>query len=1447
MACNLITNRARSLRSLLDQGIIDKQQTILKDAEFNYANVETTKQMEEVIGSKIPYNVFAYGLNANSVSTNDELFYRADAAEDIIYAENEKFKNNYQYPIDSIEDPDDFEVDPNTALEEKLEKVLEGIGVSVNSLANGRFKSVSGVADAFHKVASASINKDGVSNLSEEASHMFVEFIEQHEPSLFNKLMADIPKYGIYSEVKNEYMPIYNDINQVKKEAIGKAISAYIVGDRVDKNTNQLISWFDKVLNSIKKVLADFGILTQEDYNNYFEITANKILAGDFVGSFEGKGIYYNIDNTSGNASLDLLDRRNGLLELKDTGDGKQAYFFNGKQVKHRVTEKIKGNKITKNSNAGDIAQAVGRAGHEDLMNLWKIKTGELAADKVVIKTSNTIFGKLANFVDLVSAQFPDSEFRTEVKVYDENSDTAGTIDLLIIEPNGRVNIFDYKFREGTGTTTIISDYNKQLAEYKRILKRVYKFTDFGQTRVLPFQTRYVGKLEKKVLTDINFGTNTFDNSEDRLHLNPQPATFETTENTTINSMLQYLNEELMKNKNIAANTDIEQENKKLRSHAIRQTIARLQITRDITSLETIAQVDKERMQYILRKQNPTPNELVDLSRLRDHYEKFIKKEYNIDKEGNTNIALTEIAAFAQTESAKIDKKLEAFLNNEDINTSVVNKPMGWAARLTQLSDHDNPAFKALYRLLNKGFALNEIKIRKTDAEIKDIVDQIKREEGKSGVDMYEKIIQKDANGKLTNKLIAKTKKEWYELHNKTLADPSLKSTISPYFDTKAWKEYYDPLEKDFVSRNRGMEESALNSALYKFRSSMERNRGIGNANSKFFTIPDKYLNDDYLKFIKNAPESGLAKLYNKYMEINKFARENSETDIPLTLLPYIKKSTVEMVVNDGFNIKNLTTNALDKMKSYEWETYGFDSTGERIYQIPLKFKGDKFNVKDDQSHDLGIMLSMWTESVYSNAYLQDTHSTALLYQLALKKSKEVSMKNGKPVFENGELRTGETSKQTLEQFQEYLNMYYYGVNNETSDREILGFSGHKIVRAGMSLLSGKAIGLNVFSGLANITGGFAQAYSIGAKNNLFTKQQFTTALTSLHDPKNRALFSLLDVTNTEYKQAKIANLSASKAEALVSWDNLFVLQRGGDWLLQNGTLSAMAQNFTVKQGKIVKKSEGETSLLESINFDKDKKVVIEGLDLNKEEDYLELLKFREKVRRVGAEITGNTSEHDKYLIKNTLTGQLLMQFRGWIPALANSRFGKLKHSAILEQHQIGKYRSTWQLAVAKAKSLYDQQLAGDLESILQKEYEAASILNPNLEYEEFKKMYIGNMHSTFMELAIYAGITALLYAMDDDDNSDDSMIWRFLSRGLARTGSELSFWYSTDSAMSIVRAPIPLLGLVGDILDLFKVLPETTVDLLFAGETDTKAGDKLAKLTPAVASYYKLLKDLED
>ena len=98
-------------------------------------------------------------------------------------------------------------------------------------------------------------------------------------------------------------------------------------------------------------------------------------------------------------------------------------------------------------------------------------------------------------FTDLVISLPEGTIFLAEQMIYNPTTDMAGTIDLLAIEPDGKTNIYDWKFGTVAKDAKDIAwykqeEYNIQLGLYKSTLKDAYGAKEFHNLKAIPIQFR---------------------------------------------------------------------------------------------------------------------------------------------------------------------------------------------------------------------------------------------------------------------------------------------------------------------------------------------------------------------------------------------------------------------------------------------------------------------------------------------------------------------------------------------------------------------------------------------------------------------------------------------------------------------------------------------------------------------------------------------------------------------------------------------------------------------------------------------------------------------------------------------------------------------------------------------------------------------------------------------
>lgn len=1358
----------------------------------------------------------------------------------------------------------------NEELDNKMKNLIEKMGFGVDFIENSRFanQGSNGVADMLGKMVYISMNKAKIDTLPEEAAHVFVEMLKQQDHPLYYSMMNDIEKFNIYKAVENEYSEIYeNDKTKLKEEAIGKAIANIIVKRETNEDDSKLLrinSWFDRVLNWFKSKLSGADIENIQEANDYFGIAADQLLSGEVSEIKKTDTVFRQA------TILDKLKTISDKLEIvkEKTKEGIESFYtINGSRVKTRVSQIVKAGKSTPDLSPEDritfdkMAEW-GTFGHDDLMNLWKESNKEITSFKP--NTDPDTVTKLRRFVNNLRKEFPDSTFLPEIKIYDKKRDLAGTIDLVVVHPDETISIFDYKFINELSNDTITNwrkrDWTIQLGQYRQILKEVYGVKGFRQARIIPIKATYSGELDAKRLVEIEIGNNKLQDLTALDYLNPIPVLEEKTGITQIDDLIKDLNFKLNDAVQLPEVTTQQQITRATKIKDIEAAINKLKIGKDASVIENLVIREIDRTKSLLKKlgyninaagvvlgkpENITyleDSEIVELNHSIDFYSKLITKGY-----GATN-AIVDMSNFAQKISTEVTEIFKQHLKvkNVDINNTI--KPTTWYSRLMGLSDYDLPPFKALYKLLTDAWFTKDKIVAEKHTELLAIKQQIEKEGGK-----IEELLQMK-NGKPNGNLINPKDSKWYEYHKSLVKQGEAKIKSLNVFNFKDYNKFIIESQDEFKESIKTFSASEQERQLEFYTKSLKNKHSIKNPNSKYYNIPDQYITKEYIK-IRDNPNSGIAKLYNYYMEINKFAIENTNVDLKrMNMLPYVKKGTIQQIF-DNPNIRNLKDNIYDSLKTHEHEVVDIDENGQPLNKVPLSFNPNSRFDPELQDYDLIKIGMMWTDAVYTNYHLQQTVDTSNLLRLGLKKSRQYITQNGK-INDKSEVIEKITNSETLSQFNDYLQQEIYGIKIKTPDKDIGGFSMNKVVKTVIQYSSAKTLAFNPFSAVAQLTGGFAFATSVGAKGTHFTNKQFYGGLTKLHDSKVRSLISIFDVDANVYDANKYNDLSLNGVSKHLTFDKFFILLKKGDWLLQNGTLVAMAQNYTVKEGKIVKKTDKHTkNLLELINNDKDGKILIEGIEIGSNEFY----KFREKVRGVSSEITGNSSEYDKVLAGNTLVHNVLLQYRRWILPMATSRFGAFRHNTKMDEYQLGKYRSFADVffnkqIISNAKELILMRTdSGSFNDLMTQKFEEAKLLNPELQetdYEGFKQLYMSNIRSAFMEVAMLGSVTAILLMLkgDDDDDDDKSLARKLLINALGRTSDEISFWYNPTSFLNILKSPIPIIGFVQDLIGLLENGTKAIFDPLIDGEQDhlSKGGDKLIKLTIGFNTYYKVMDSIE-
>jgi len=270
-------------------------------------------------------------------------------------------------------------------------------------------------------------------------------------------------------------------------------------------------SWWEEILNWFKSLIIKSG----------FDKVAMDILSGRDIGNADDireQGIYAQQGEVS---KQDEIIQNIKLVGSKITVlPNSEGYEINGKSIR-RVSDIVHDWYQRRFDNhelldtefdtaVKDLMAEHGTGGHADFEHVGKLVTNEDG----ILKTPDEIQELIDNddWISKLDASdqdayyilrdnlierlqsFPEgTKFLFEQVIYDAKRNTGGTVDVMAITKEGRVNILDWKFMNLNidNYTDIpwykVGAWNLQMNQYKDIISTVYNVEsdDFDQTRMI--------------------------------------------------------------------------------------------------------------------------------------------------------------------------------------------------------------------------------------------------------------------------------------------------------------------------------------------------------------------------------------------------------------------------------------------------------------------------------------------------------------------------------------------------------------------------------------------------------------------------------------------------------------------------------------------------------------------------------------------------------------------------------------------------------------------------------------------------------------------------------------------------------------------------------------------------------------------------------------------------
>lgn len=440
-----------------------------------------------------------------------------------------------------------------TAIKDFIKRIGVDIKGMQNIYINGVKQNANGVALITQKLIQVVEGMENVA-LPEEAMHFAVEIIKQTNPKLYNQLLKEINNYAIYKQVLADYStdPNYQtkdgkpNIQKLKEEAIGKVLAETIINQNEGstekpENLAKVQSWWSSIVDFLKGLFVKSG----------FDRAAMDIISGKEIGTVEDiraeEGTLFLQKSRQEDAidKLKAIDSRLTKKEVVVDGEKQDRYFLDGiTQIARRVSDEIKdwysrrfaGGEILKSEESkaiDDLKAEKGTKGHADFEYLVRGlndgRGGVLVDENGLLRDEplddsgyipqmdpndpdREVYETLKeNLLERLKS-FPEGTvFLSEMQIFDPKSNKAGTIDLIAITPQGRVNLLDWKFMALSDSYEDVPWYKvaawkNQMDQYKTMLVNAYgiKEEQFDQTRMIPIKVKYSeGNIKQKILPQL--------------------------------------------------------------------------------------------------------------------------------------------------------------------------------------------------------------------------------------------------------------------------------------------------------------------------------------------------------------------------------------------------------------------------------------------------------------------------------------------------------------------------------------------------------------------------------------------------------------------------------------------------------------------------------------------------------------------------------------------------------------------------------------------------------------------------------------------------------------------------------------------------------------------------------------------------------------------------------
>lgn len=866
---------------------------------------------------------------------------------------------------------------------------------------------------------------DGEVHLTEEAMHIATEIISQMNPSLYEEMMSEVESNSLYKKVFDQYSTDTQYTNEdgtpnedkIKKEAIGKILAEEVL--RKERGDKTVKGWWSKVVEFLQTLFGDSAsslsafsravdVLFSEDIGNVrnsllknieyltdqgitpdmaqeiidlaeSDITDDQLRAA--ISQLIPPIVYKHKTTTEQDRSLDRITNAASKVSIDPSGE----YLIDGKKA-------VDGNKASTQLNKSAEQRKV----QEKIDN-----KRDSALFKDTIRTIGSFLTK-DGFFDPASSSLPKNTFQQELwerlnafvpgTVFKTNQvvpykDRVYTVDLLAIEPDGRVSVI------GFDEVNIKDPENERIPGYET---RAYRSVIDGQIRavkstgILKLGTTRsypINKVDEAGTITITIGDIKVSN-KDLDYLMPIPSQHETTRNAALDSLVSALNGL----SSVISGKPVNEATKMTRNReigALARAVRHIQVKKDIRPLLYQNKLTRNKISGMIKYyeskirhldlSDPSNKKTIDdfssevalLLQVSDTY-KELGKDYSVAAlKDDELLSAKDRVLLSSRQMGDAQKRLLDV--NEEFMSRLVEaqygvtgleqpeKVVGILSRnLRSLSQQTNAALQALYRLVSNSQAKSEVQIEQRIKEIKKLKDNYVKWMRSKGLDrrnMHKPLMKKNGH-----QLIDQTQQKFYEDLYSAL-ERGDKKWVEDNTDTAEYKKFFEDLRKktftEFDNTTYSLDPDQDNETREelkeRFLDTYDLDRGVSVFNKYLKDFPTKGWNTEEYNYMLEKGNEPLLAVYNAFRNRNEEAAKMGvlQRHTVRNFMPFVRKDWLEKTTFGG-NVQ-LGTDLLTSMTiNPEDLEYGkIDrQTGEVLKEIPFYYLYDISQKKSDGTRD---------------------------------------------------------------------------------------------------------------------------------------------------------------------------------------------------------------------------------------------------------------------------------------------------------------------------------------------------------------------------------------------------------------------------------------------------------------------------------------------------------------